>query len=799
MEYVEGHGPRELLQGGPLPLAARGGPGAGRSPPVSPPRTPPGSSTATSRPRTFWSTPERRAKILDFGLAKPLDGEDPTLTEHGAVLGTWRAMAPEQARGETADARSDLFSLGVLLYEMLTGVSPFAGRTAMETLRRLDNETPPPVTALRPEAPADLAAFVAALLEKEPARRPPDAFTVARDLQGIAARAGLELADAAPSASRAALSSTSGDIRDPGDAPTYAPLTRRPPELRPEAEATSLTGRVVRPQARRLAMVLIALLAIAAAGALLLERLPLFARPPLRVAVLRPAVAAGSGLDLAASGTLVAELRGLLALQGITALDPAQIGAVKGSAREIARAVSADEVLTAAIEGDGRNGYVSLRRVGADGATLWAEQFSVPLAAEDALLLANAVTAALRRGYSTYALRPGSPDLEVRAEDYAEFVAIKQRIDAGRGTWAPEVDHLDALLRRSPRFLDGQLLAASLAGNVYQDLKRPEYLARAHAFLERARGLGATYPPFLSVEIALAVLEGDWPRAEAALTGLEGLVPGDPIVLVQRARILQARGRDAEAAAILERLVVERPAWRNLLWLADLELRQGRVGAARRALEQALGIAPGNTWALSRLAELELLYGDLPRAERIYRELIAAGPQRSNLTNLGLVEFLLGDYAGAVGSYRRALALDPQHVSVMLNLADAEVALGRGGEARGHYSQVLASLERKSEGARLDAVERMVQAQCLARLGRDHEAVALALDVLGGNPKEAEVAYQAALVFALAGEDSSAIALAKKAVGLGVQPRWLGIPGFERLRADAAFRSLLSAPPAPGG
>src|SRR5262249_40663297 len=127
-----------------------------------------------------------RARILDFGLAKPLDSNDSTLTEHGAVLGTYRAMSPEQSRGEAADARSDLVSFGVLLYETLTGISPFAGRTPVETLRRIDGEVPQPVTAVRPEVPPGLAALVQALLEKDPRRRPADAAGVARELQALA-------------------------------------------------------------------------------------------------------------------------------------------------------------------------------------------------------------------------------------------------------------------------------------------------------------------------------------------------------------------------------------------------------------------------------------------------------------------------------------------------------------------------------------------------------------------------------------------------------------------------------------
>jgi serine/threonine-protein kinase len=739
-----------------------------------------------------------RARILDFGLVKPLDGHDSTLTEHGAVLGTYRAMSPEQSRGEETDARSDLFSLGVLLYEMLTGLSPFAGRTPVEILRRIDGEPPRPVAALRPEIPAELAALVHALLEKDPGRRPASAAQVVQRLQTIAALPELTATmDALDAAGGALPSGSFGEA--PTMAPVPAPLRRRltpgPPD---EAEPTSPTGRIVRPQARRLAWALLALLAVSSGIAAFLGRLSFFARPPLRVAVLRPmvapTVAAGSGLDLAASGALVAELRALLSLEGVTAIDPAQIGDVPGGAREVARAVAADEVLTAALEGDSRNGFLSLQRVrAADGTAVWAERVAVPTAPENALSLANALSAALRRAYPDHPPRPGTPDLEVRAEDYAEFVRIQQRLDAGRGSRAPELDRLAAVLAGSPRFLDGHLAAARRAANLYQDTKQTADLQRAHAFLGRAEELAPSDPRTLSVAIALAIVEGDWQRAESRLLELEKLVPGDPIVLVQRCRLLQARGDVAGATALLRQVVADRPSWRNLQWLADLEVRQGQVAAARGHLEQALALTPGNRWPLAKLAELELLYGDLRRAEQIFRRLIAVNPHRSNLTNLGLVRYLLGDYAGAVESYQAALKLDPGHLTVTLNLADAELALGRKQEAAQHYTQVLTALDEKASHLKLDPVERTIRAQCLAHLGQTQAAVAAVLDTVAAFPKEPEVIYQSALVFALAGDKASATAQAGKAVALGVQPRWLTTPGFEPLRTEKAFRDLLVA------
>jgi serine/threonine protein kinase/tetratricopeptide (TPR) repeat protein len=789
MEYVPGRSVAELLRQGPLHLPSAVGLARQIAAGLAAAHAA-GLVHRDLKGENVLVDGEGRARILDFGLAKPLDSNDSTLTELGAVLGTYRAMSPEQSRGEPADARSDLFSFGVLLYEILTGTSPFAGRTPIETLRRIDGEAPRPVTELRPEVPRELAALVHALLEKDPRRRPVNAARVARDLQTLALLPELADTEEIPPGSVPGASTLA-------DAPTVVPLPRRPPEGREpwsDPEPASPSGRIVRPRSRRLAMALILVLAFAAAGSVLIGRSPLFPRQPLRIAVLRPTASGGSGLDLAASGTLVAELRGLLSLQGLTPIDPSQIGEVQGTAQAIARAVSADEVLMASVEGEHANGYLSLRRVRPDGTTLWAERVPVPLGSEDALLLANAVSAALRRAYSAYRLRPGTPDLEARTADYKEFIEIKQRVDTGQSSWAPELDRLDALLTTSPRFLDGHLLATTVATTLYQDTKKPAYLDRARASLQRARGLAPDHPPLLAVEIGLALMARDWNAADAALARLERVVPGDPIVALQRCRISQSRGNLEEAAAALTKLVASRPGWWDLVWLADLESRLGRIAAARRHLGQALELAPGNRWPLAKLGELELLYGDLRRAETIYRGLAASSPHRSYLTNLGLVHYLLGDYDGAVASYRRALELDPGHLTVTLNLADAELALHRTGDAEKHYGEVLTAVRRKAAGAPLQPGERTIEAQCLARLGKSREAVAVVLDVLDKHADDAEVAYQSALVFALTGESASALALAQKAVRLGIRPRWLATPGFERLRSDPAFQALLAKP-----
>ena len=137
-------------------------------------------------------TPAGRAKILDFGLAKEMEREgadwDPTLSAPGMVLGTPYAMSPEQAQGLPLDARSDLFSLGALLYEVLTGSPPFRGNSTTACLARVLSYQPPPLRYSIPGIPPELSDLIERLLEKEPADRPQSAREVARALAAIAAQ-----------------------------------------------------------------------------------------------------------------------------------------------------------------------------------------------------------------------------------------------------------------------------------------------------------------------------------------------------------------------------------------------------------------------------------------------------------------------------------------------------------------------------------------------------------------------------------------------------------------------------------
>jgi predicted Ser/Thr protein kinase len=196
MELVAGKNVRALIQGreldllGALAVGIQAGEGLAKAHEA-------GIVHRDLKPENIMVTPEGHAKILDFGLAKLLepsesaDGDEISRmetiakTQAGMVVGTLRYMSPEQARGLAVDHRSDLFSLGIVIYEMVTGQLPFSGKTPLDTLHAIAFEESRAATQVRPTLPASLQRVLSRCLRKRPEDRYPGARELVQELRVV--------------------------------------------------------------------------------------------------------------------------------------------------------------------------------------------------------------------------------------------------------------------------------------------------------------------------------------------------------------------------------------------------------------------------------------------------------------------------------------------------------------------------------------------------------------------------------------------------------------------------------------
>jgi len=196
------------------------------------------------KPANIFITNEAQAKLLDFGLAKatsPADKSDPdgtldpSLTEVGSTIGTIAYMSPEQALGKFLDARTDLFSFGIVLYEMATGRAPFRGDTTGMLLLSIVQETPEPLRQINPDLPVGLQQIINKCLQKDREQRYQTASELRDDLQRLRRSSGSEkveltgVADRTPSAStkwnvgsRAADENVAGELATSSNAGSQA-------------------------------------------------------------------------------------------------------------------------------------------------------------------------------------------------------------------------------------------------------------------------------------------------------------------------------------------------------------------------------------------------------------------------------------------------------------------------------------------------------------------------------------------------------------------------------------------------
>jgi tetratricopeptide (TPR) repeat protein len=698
------------------------------------------------KPDNVMLLPDGRVKLLDFGLTRDAgDGLSglPQLTEEGSAVGTAAYMAPEQLRGEPAGPAADLWALGVVLYESLSGRRPFGG-DRRGLIHAVLHEDPPPLLDTRRKAFPALAAIALGCLAKEPAERP-GAGALVEELRA----AGLWVANV--------------DSRALSGAPADRSARRRP--------------------AAAWVLVTALLLALAAGIALLREQ----SGPPavpLHVAVLRPQV---EGLTDAAERRLVEEglrsaaIRALAGLEGVAADEPPRNPDFIGTPAQLARATGAGEALAADAYCFGDLCRVTLRRLrAADGAVVQEEKIEV--LRSSARLSADTTSAAVRRAYAERELRTDDLELQVGEADYDRYLTLL------RQTFHKEVPDEDILagladLRgRAPAFVDAHLLAAFVARRHYGWTNDEQVFEQGLAAAHRARALAPYDPRPAAYLFDLALDAGRLDTARKALAELERREPIASDLMFRRARLADRAGDTVAAVELMKALVEERPALQFIRLLIDMEYRLGRVEEARAHIREVHARLPDQPLAPGVLALAALNADDPQVAIALLQPLARRLPSRITLNNLAFALSLTDRFAEAEPVLQRLHGLFPDDRQIALDLADCLQRLGRHAEARRHYREVLAMAD--DEGALTGWQGLSIKAQALAHLGEHRsalEAIEQALRLAADHPR---LRLDAATIYALLGKTSAARVHARAALAGDMSPLYFLLPWLAPLRDD---------------
>jgi eukaryotic-like serine/threonine-protein kinase len=685
------------------------------------------------------------AKVLDFGLAKltdrpppdSVDAEAPTTfkTDPGTVVGTRVYMSPEQARGIPVDARTDIFSLGVVLYEMVAGCLPFAGSTSSEVVASLLSEKEPqPLARYSRDVPAELERIVCKALRKEREQRYQSVKDLVLDLQSLKQQLEFEakLERSMSPESKGAMAATTG------------------PEIveestRPSAHSTSrmglLTGVLMlhRRSVIPAAAVVLILLAVPL-GYFLLSRNGLTtAQPEIKSLAVLPLenLSGDPAQDYFADGMteeLIASLSKIGSLRVISRTSVMQYkGARKPLLKEIARELNVDAVVEGSVLRSGDRVRISVQLIyGATDRHLWAESYQRDL--RDVLALQSEVGQAIANEIRIK-LTPQEQGLfgnagSVNPKALEEYLQGRDYFNQGRNKGGAA----------------GQELLKTSIGHFEQATRiQPDY-ALAYAGAARANhwlaGSGAP-PEFFtkSKDAALRALQIDERLAEA-----HGAL----------AYVLMTFDRDwAGSEKEFKRAIELTPSYSEARHGYALYLSaMGRHDEAIREINIA--------------AELDPLTSPLKR-------------------NMGGIYISARQYDRAIEHFRRLRDAEP-------NNPEMRSILGRAYVLRGMYDEGIAELRKASDLSGVKASRNAVLAWAYAVSGNRSEAIKILEErlktILDGTPVSK---VNIASAYAALGNKDQAFAWLEKAQEeRSPQVTFVNVdPAFDSLRSDARFADLL--------
>jgi tetratricopeptide (TPR) repeat protein/TolB-like protein/predicted Ser/Thr protein kinase len=724
------------------------------------------------KPENIMLTPDGQVKILDFGLAKnlPSSEESATIDRAGTFAGTPAYMAPEVLMEIAPDGRADIFSLGVVFYEVLTARHPFHANSFMATCDRIRRENPAPIRTLNANVPAQLQEIVTEMLAKSPGKRYASAHELLQDLR-------------------------------------YVQQTNSHPEL-----VISSLGRV--PLWKRILIPAVA--SVLGAGLLLSA----YASAPVQrwltgppkqqrifLAVLPFAPAAGDANSRAFSDGVTEALT--MRLTQLTASYPVEIvGPREIRAEDVQDAEHVRKTFGAGLALEGslsqsdhmiRVSYslvdtATRRQLHADTVTV--DDVRGPLSLEDRLvesivsmlgieLRPNDKTSPSGRGTG----QPAAYDYYLRGrgflQDYQKEDNLSEAISA-----------FQQALELDPGFALASAGLGEAYWHKYERAREPQWVEKALANCQRAEMQAANLP---NGHVCLGVVYNGTGEHENAVQEFQKALSVDSTnddAFRGLASAYEKLDRLDEAEQTYQKAIQLRPQyWAGYAWLGGFYNDRGRYDDAARMYTEWIALAPDSYQGYNNLGAMYLSQGRYGDAVPQFRRSADIKPTLDSYSNLGTAYFYQGSFADAARAYQDAVRVGENDADAYIavgNLAEAYYwAPGERDEALKTYRRAITLADERLRVNPHDAHALSSRGLYHAMLQQKDVALTEIRQVLQLAPNDPEFRLDAAKAEAQLGDNQAALAALESARKLGVQASLVrDDPAFRVLAANVQFQKL---------
>lgn len=728
-------------------------------------------------------TPQGHVYILDFGLA--LAEGTSRLTVSGQVYGTPGYMSPEQARGQEIDHRSDVWALGVVLYEMLTGRRPFGSASHLQTLYAIVNEDPAPIEQLRPDLPAAYSQIVNKALAKNPELRWQTAGELAEALR--------QVRETGRQASR--------------PSPTY--------NEGEEATTTLRVGNNGGTSRRRtwLAWGSAAALVVSLLGGLVYWRSTAASRTTREkhVAVL-PFDVIGNDANLRATTdglveTLTSRLTGMEELPWKIQVVPAsEIRARKITSAEDARRLYGANLVIAGSAQPADNSSVQLimnlidtetmRQTGSRTLQL---NLGNPIAIRDAAfgslirLLEVQLTPGKNMSLDGSASGPGETANPDAYGDYLRGRGYLARFDVA-GNIEGAIQSMESALRRDPNYTLARVSLAEAYWRKALQSSDKQWAARAIAEAEKAVQMT---PDLAAARSRLGDIYSQNGRPDDAIRELQAALRIDPgHVEAHRAlaMLYENMGRVSEAEAAYVEVTQRRPSdWLAFVYLGVFYWNQNRYDQAEAAFERAKTLTPDNEIVYRNLAGMRLRQGRYADAQKEVQRALQLTPSARGYSLLGLAYYYNRRYVEAAKALESSVSIDPAYYIGWGNLGSAYRQIpGSKEKADAAFRKAIELGQKRLEVTPTNYSVRANLTEYWAKLGNISEALAEMARI--PPQRQGEFWGRLALAYELCGKRAEAVRFVQQALASEAMPQEVkDDPELTGLLVDPALRGVIKS------